>query len=330
MTEVSSTRFCPDAATKEDVQSHFARMAGQITEIKLMNGFGFIEYKDPMDARDVVPDGSDFMGERLTVQFARGARHRDNPSYGPGDRPVPRPRRTPHRMQISGLPGETSWQDLKDFARGSGLDVIYSETARDRPGQGFVEFDSDADLRAAVEKLHNKEFKGNHVTCVADPQPDFPMGMSRDPRKRSRSPMMRRPYGRSGMGPVMGPGPHAHHSHHGDHEYDRRGPMPPRGYSPHRDDYRIQYRDRSPRRPYYDDRHGYPSPPRRGPMMDDYGRRPYDDPYRREYTHAPPPDPYSRPPPVYGNRPPKDYQPRDGYSREPYPPRSYNRNAGYW
>lgn len=27
-------------------------------------------------------------------------------------------------------------QDLKDFARGSGLDVVYSETARERDGRG--------------------------------------------------------------------------------------------------------------------------------------------------------------------------------------------------
>ena len=27
-------------------------------EVKLMNGFGFIEYKDSMDARDVVPGWS--------------------------------------------------------------------------------------------------------------------------------------------------------------------------------------------------------------------------------------------------------------------------------
>jgi hypothetical protein len=51
-----------------------------------------------------------FKGERLTVQFARGPRHRDNFS-GPGpERPsIPRPRRTIYRMQMSGLP-ETSWQ----------------------------------------------------------------------------------------------------------------------------------------------------------------------------------------------------------------------------
>ena len=47
------------------------------------------------------------MGERLTVQFARGTRNRE---FQPNERAAPRPRRTPHRMQISGLPVETSWQ----------------------------------------------------------------------------------------------------------------------------------------------------------------------------------------------------------------------------
>jgi transcription initiation factor TFIID subunit 15 len=119
-----------------------------------MNGFGFIEYKDAMDARDVVPgelprpspsrecnanlsvsqpsvsaalilpsrtnerpnrwhytDGSDFMGERLIVQFARGSRRTEN--FAHQERAAPRPRRTPFRMRISGLPVETSWQVSK-------------------------------------------------------------------------------------------------------------------------------------------------------------------------------------------------------------------------
>ena len=45
-----------NVATKADVENHFnTHGTGEITEIKLMNGFGFIEYKDAMDARDVVP-----------------------------------------------------------------------------------------------------------------------------------------------------------------------------------------------------------------------------------------------------------------------------------
>ncbi|KAL1888909.1 hypothetical protein Cpir12675_005998 [Ceratocystis pirilliformis] len=308
-------------------------MAGEITDIKLMNGFGFIEYKDPMDARDVVPafHGTNFMGERLTVQFARGSRFRDNGS-GSGDRSGPRPRRTPHRMQITGLSEGTSWQDLKDFARHSGLDVIYSEVDQDGPGQGFVEFETDADLRNAVEKLSSKEFRGKQVTCVADPQPDIPT-TSRDFRGRSRSPIPRGArYTRQDMGPgsMSNYGPYSYYGPDPIDNFDRRGPPPPRGYSPRRDRYRDHFRDRSPpRRDYYDDRRaGYRSPHRR-PPMDDYDRRPYDDSYRRDY--APPPDSYGRPP-IY-DRPPRDYPPREsGYhlARNAYPPRDYDRGGRYW
>ncbi|KAG9239438.1 hypothetical protein BJ875DRAFT_448093 [Amylocarpus encephaloides] len=302
--EVSATRLylgnLPRNATKADVEAHFNKHGtGEITEIKLMNGFGFIEYKDALDARDVVPafHGSEFMGERLTVQFARGSRAREG-HLANNERTAPRPRRTPHRMQISGLPGETSWQDLKDFARQSSLDVVYSETGRDRDGKGsFVEFETAVDLKTAVEKLDGREFKGVRVTCVADTQPDIP----RDVR-RSRSPM-RRPF---------------------PDDYGRRGPS--RGYSPRRDGGGGGgYRDRSPpRRDYYeDDRGRYRSPPRvRGPI-DDYPppRGRFEDPYRREY-----PDPYlnghGRPPPY--DRGPRDYPPRErrGYG-EDYPPSRY-------
>ena len=49
------------------------------------------------------------MGERMVVQFARGARKReDQPAYH--ERSAPRPRRTLFRMSITGLPVETSWQ----------------------------------------------------------------------------------------------------------------------------------------------------------------------------------------------------------------------------
>ncbi|KAK3384492.1 hypothetical protein B0T24DRAFT_87913 [Lasiosphaeria ovina] len=306
MTEVSSTRLylgnLPRNATKADVEAHFAKHGtGEITEIKLMNGFGFIEYKDAMDARDVVPafHGSDFMGERLTVQFARGTRHREGGAFNTNERSnAPRPRRTPHRMQISGLPNDTSWQDLKDFARQSGLDVVYSETGRNGNGEGFVEFETANDLRTAVEKLDGREFKGSSVNCVANP--DIPRGAP--DRARSRSPAPRRPY----APPVD--------------EYDRRGP--PRGYSPRREGYRDAYRDRPsppPRREYYDDRRGgYRSPPRRAPIDDYPPPRRYDDPYRapRDY----PPDPYVNGRAPYDRRPPPpEFPPRDSYPREGYP-----------
>lgn len=53
------TLMCWLAVTKQDIEEHFSTHgSGKITEIKLMNGFGFIEYEDAMDARDVVPGKS--------------------------------------------------------------------------------------------------------------------------------------------------------------------------------------------------------------------------------------------------------------------------------
>ncbi|KZZ96725.1 pre-mRNA splicing factor [Moelleriella libera RCEF 2490] len=316
MTEVSATRLylgnLPRNATKADIEAHFATHGtGEITEVKLMNGFGFVEYKDPMDARDVVPDGSDFMGERLTVQFARGPRNRDN-GFANHERAPPRPRRTPHRMQITGLPNDTSWQDLKDFARQPGLDVVYSETGRDSNGRGFVEYETAADLRTAVEKLDGREFKGNRVQCISDTQPDVPQ---RDGRGRSSSP------------PGGGRGRRPHMPQRFD-DYDRRGP--PRGHSPRRDPGAYGYRDRSPRREYYDERAPrYRSPPRGPAPVEDYPqpRGRYDDPYRRDYP-PPPADPYTngrgyeRPPRDFPPREPA-YPPRDGYARD------YDRGGRY-
>ena len=47
------------SATKQDIEDHFnSQGTGKITEIKLMNGFGFIEYEDALDARDIVPSES--------------------------------------------------------------------------------------------------------------------------------------------------------------------------------------------------------------------------------------------------------------------------------
>ena len=41
------------------MEKHFeAHGTGHIKEIKLMNGFGFVEYDDPQDAMDVVPGES--------------------------------------------------------------------------------------------------------------------------------------------------------------------------------------------------------------------------------------------------------------------------------
>lgn len=219
-------------------------------------------------------------------------------------------------------PELTIAQDLKDFARQSGLDVVYSEVNRERDpagtGKGFVEYETAADLASAVEKLDNSEFKGATVRCISDvsfnnvfarcfhtdliqPQADVPRPRE---RFRSRSPGFRGG-GRGGYGPPP------------DDYYDRRGP--PRGYSPRRDDYR---RRTPPPRDYYggdprDDRYG---PPRGG-------RPPVDDYYGPPRGGRPPVDDYP-PPPRRGGYEPEPYA--NGHGREPYAgrPRSPPRDGG--
>lgn len=85
------------AATKADVEAHFATHGtGEITEVKLMNGFGFIEYKDPMDARDVVP-GPSHPRHSLVFLYADDAD--PFPSF-PYVTPAPRPE-NPSKLNTS-------------------------------------------------------------------------------------------------------------------------------------------------------------------------------------------------------------------------------------
>jgi RNA recognition motif-containing protein len=125
MAEYSGTRLylgnLPKDTRKQEIEDFFNESGhGTITEIKLMDGFGFIQYDNADDAKDIVPafHGKEFKGNQLIVQFARGNRHHNNPREFPpngqgggssGAFP-PRPRRTQFRMNISGLPPDTSWQ----------------------------------------------------------------------------------------------------------------------------------------------------------------------------------------------------------------------------
>jgi hypothetical protein len=51
------------------VEEHFnSEGSVKISEIKLMNGFGFIEYADALDARDIVPGTvSLLLGSSLSI-----------------------------------------------------------------------------------------------------------------------------------------------------------------------------------------------------------------------------------------------------------------------
>ncbi|OAV94381.1 hypothetical protein PTTG_03366, partial [Puccinia triticina 1-1 BBBD Race 1] len=148
-------------------------------DVRIMAGFGFLEYDSVRDAEDAVHDlnGRDFMGERLIVEFAKAPRGRDMHSGGHSGGP----RRGGFRLLVKGLSHETSWQDLKDFARQAG-NVTRADVDRNLPGEGLIEFGSQDDADNAIRKLDGTELKGMVVTLIED----RPGGGGR--RDRSRSP----------------------------------------------------------------------------------------------------------------------------------------------
>ena len=125
------------------------------------------------DAKDAVHgcDGYDMDGYRIRVEFPRSNSGRDDSfgrsfSRGRGGRGRGRgmgpPRRSDHRVLISGLPPTGSWQDLKDHMREAG-DVLYTDVFKD--GSGVVEFARRDDMKWAIRNLDDTKFR-SHEVCI--------------------------------------------------------------------------------------------------------------------------------------------------------------------
>merc|ERR1712012_283547 len=71
---------------EKDVERFF-RKFGRIREISMKNGFCFVEFDDYRDADDACYEcnGRDLLGERVSVEIARGTPHgRDREKWGGG------------------------------------------------------------------------------------------------------------------------------------------------------------------------------------------------------------------------------------------------------
>ncbi|CAJ0631314.1 13594_t:CDS:2 [Entrophospora sp. SA101] len=178
-------------ARERDVEKLF-RGYGSIREIKLMNGFGFVEFRDHRDADDVVYafNGKSFMGEkgerRRHDRDDRRDRDRDDHDRDRG-RFAP-PQRNPQcRLIVENLSSSCSWQDLKDLMRKAG-EVTFADCHKDRIGEGVVEFSSYDDMKNAIRKLDNVELKGKRIILHEASNNDSDHNYDRDYRRRSRSP----------------------------------------------------------------------------------------------------------------------------------------------
>ncbi|KAK4048159.1 hypothetical protein OIO90_005923 [Microbotryomycetes sp. JL221] len=262
-------------ATREDVEDLFNR-SGKVVDVRLNQGYAFLEYAELQDAEAAVRDlhGADLLGERVTVEYARPPRPRedrqtiggerggyDDRGYDRGAPAPPRARAIPTgiRLVISGAPEGTSWQDVKDFVRGENRPVTYA--VMDRDGKGYVEVLNRDDADDAIRQLDGQELKGVRVT-VEEAAPGTGPSREYHPPRRDRF----QPYGappprdfndrRGGRGDDYGRRDYGRDNYRRD---DRRDDYR-RDDRDRRDDRRDDYRRRSP-----SPRRRSPSPRRRSP-----------------------------------------------------------------
>ncbi|XP_056639341.1 serine-arginine protein 55-like [Diorhabda carinulata] len=164
----------------------FFRKYGRIKEVSMKNGYAFVEFDDHRDADDACYElnGKELMGERITVERARGtprgsdqwrgsgrdrgygaSRGRNDNSrardkYGP-------PTRTEYRVIVENLSSRCSWQDLKDYMRKAG-EVTFADAHKLVPNEGVVEFVSYSDMKNAIEKLDDTEINGRRIRVFED------------------------------------------------------------------------------------------------------------------------------------------------------------------
>ncbi|KAI9260243.1 hypothetical protein BY458DRAFT_516581 [Sporodiniella umbellata] len=176
-------------ASRRDIERLFKNY-GDIREVNLKSGFGFVEFAEERDAKDVVYDfhGRNFLGERLIVELARGTRRHDERRTRGNDRS-----RSHYRLLVENIAPGTNWQDLKDMMRKAG-EVTFADISRDRPSEGIVEFHVRDDMEYALKKLNDRELNGQRVQLREDTNKvsrSSHRSRSRS-KSRSRSPPRRR------------------------------------------------------------------------------------------------------------------------------------------
>jgi len=174
---------------RRELEDAFSKY-GDIVRIDIKNGFGFIEYEHSRDADEAVRkmDGTDFLGRRIIVEFARGKkRERDDRRDYRRERNNG-PERSEYRVIVDGLGRGTSWQDLKDAFRSSG-DILFTDVRRDKYDDyyGIVEFRRKEDIDNAIRKMEGAEINGYKIRVKEDRKKKRSRSRSEKRRKKSKS-----------------------------------------------------------------------------------------------------------------------------------------------
>ncbi|BBN20624.1 hypothetical protein Mp_Vg00980 [Marchantia polymorpha subsp. ruderalis] len=211
----------PGDVREREIEDLFYKY-GRIVDIDLKlpprpPGYCFIEFEDARDAEDAIRgrDGYNFDGNRLRVELAHGGRgpssamdrYSNHSSGGVGGgrgdgsgRAGGVSRRSEYRVIVTGLPSSASWQDLKDHMRRAG-DVCFAQVFRDGNGtMGIVDFTNYDDMKYAIRKLDDSEFRNPFSRSFIRVKEDKGYGLRRsvslshsNSRSHSRSKSLRSP-----------------------------------------------------------------------------------------------------------------------------------------
>lgn len=161
----------PGDVRESEIEDLFYKY-GRIVDIDLKlpprpPGYCFVEFEDARDAEDAIRgrDGYEFDGYPIRVELAHGGRGSSSSSdryssYSSTTGPVGGvSRRSEYRVVVTGLPSSASWQDLKDHMRRAG-DVCFAQVFRDGRGLvGIVDYTNYDDMKYAIRKLDDSEFR---------------------------------------------------------------------------------------------------------------------------------------------------------------------------
>ncbi|KAJ6538587.1 hypothetical protein B0H10DRAFT_45402 [Mycena sp. CBHHK59/15] len=206
------------ASTNRDEVFKYLERFGRLTELKIIENYGFAQFASEQDAKYVLDAFRDrlFLGHRTTVEFARplrkdmesaetrssrssDSRNRHSPDHSrSGVQPTYYPTHT-HQCRypvlVDNIPRHVCWQELKDFGRSSGGLVAYCNLDRNRIGRGFIEYLSQEDAEEAIRTLDGEQLGGIPVRVWSNSRAPHRRSRSRSPiRRTSYYPFARVPY----------------------------------------------------------------------------------------------------------------------------------------
>lgn len=114
------------------LEKEFSRF-GKVLKIDLKQGYAFVYFSRMEDAEDAVQrmHNKDIDGNQIVVEAARNNNRNSNSNKG----------NTELRLSCSNLDPETSWQDLKDWARRAGNVTFANVYVREGQKLGVIEFE---------------------------------------------------------------------------------------------------------------------------------------------------------------------------------------------